>query len=314
MLRFSVTVANTTSSIHFTRCNGLFSQMRNGMAVYTTDYGGPIAQLLLAFRAGSRYEESDESGVAHHLLNSVGSDSEDSPGSDLLNQCSSLGNSHLTREIFAVQATVVRENAVRMAPVLTELCHLAIKPWDFDNINDAVKKEVLYKEPHKMLLNCLYHQSRLVSGQAAFIGINVDHLNLLERLEEGVKIREEAGKYGIQSEYFGGEARRQLNSSKAYVAIAGEGASFQDPEVIFVLFCHIRMCFALTMAIMECLLKSESSSDTAFWYATQLLGCRKVRSPAEFASLIKEVTKEDVDRVKLTFLAFLYKRRSKKES
>ena len=65
--------------------------MPNGLTVYSVDMGGPVAQLMLAFRAGSRFEQPDESGLTHHIRNAVGIDSENSFGAQMIWQCGNAG-------------------------------------------------------------------------------------------------------------------------------------------------------------------------------------------------------------------------------
>lgn len=67
------------------------SCLPNGLTVFSKDLKGPVAQLVLAFRAGSRYEQPDEFGITHHLRNCIGIDSERAFGVHLLYQCGGAG-------------------------------------------------------------------------------------------------------------------------------------------------------------------------------------------------------------------------------
>ena len=83
-----------------------------------------------------------------------------------------------------------------------------------------------------LLMSCLLQKSRLVSGQAALIGINIGHEDMLTYVDLRMKMRNDPGKLGPPSKYVGGEMRYPVASDFAHVAIAGEGASIVDPKVV----------------------------------------------------------------------------------
>lgn len=74
------------------------SRLPNGLAVASLDMGGAVSQLVIAFRAGARYEEPREAGLVHHLRNAVGIDSKNYLGAQMLWQCGSVG-ANLVRHI-----------------------------------------------------------------------------------------------------------------------------------------------------------------------------------------------------------------------
>lgn len=67
------------------------SRLPNGLTVASVDLGGPVAQLVVAYRAGTRYEMPDEAGLVHHIRNCIGGDSQRYYGAQLLWQCGSAG-------------------------------------------------------------------------------------------------------------------------------------------------------------------------------------------------------------------------------
>ncbi|VDD96364.1 unnamed protein product [Enterobius vermicularis] len=244
------------------------SCLPNGLTVFSKDLKGPVAQLVLAFRAGSRYEQPDEFGITHHLRNCIGIDSERAFGVHLLYQCGGAGAtlySHLTRDFLAVQASLVREHACRTLPLICELSQPAFKPWDLENVIETLDADIAYLKPHDQLSDCLHYaafrggplghslysaeelvgkydylklrrfaDSRLVSSQAVLVGINIDHDDILKFLNDHMRFHEKSSKEGLPSKYVGGEVRRSFTSRKAYVAIAGEGASIKEPENVAV--------------------------------------------------------------------------------
>lgn len=72
-----------------------------------------------------------------------------------------------------------------------------------------------------------------MSSQAVLVGINIDHDDILKFLNDHMRFHEKSSKEGLPSKYVGGEVRRSFTSRKAYVAIAGEGASIKEPEVSY---------------------------------------------------------------------------------
>lgn len=67
------------------------SRLPNGLTVASVDLGGPITQLVVAYRAGTRYEMPDEAGLVHQIRNCIGGDSQRYYGAQLLWQCGSAG-------------------------------------------------------------------------------------------------------------------------------------------------------------------------------------------------------------------------------
>lgn len=242
------------------------SHMPNGLVVYSADLYGPVSQLMLAFRAGSRFEQPDEVGLTHHLRNSVGTDSENAYGVQMLWQCGNAGVnvvSHLTRDLFAVQTSVIREHAGYTLRLLGELGQPAFKPWDFEETIPTLTADLAYMQPYDILMDklhyaayragplgnalyapeqtigkldfrklCKFAESRMVSGQACLVGINIGHDDMLEYVDKWLKMRSGSGKKASPSKYLGGEARHPIPSDCAHVAIAGEGASLQDKKAL----------------------------------------------------------------------------------
>lgn len=73
--------------------------------------------------------------------------------------------------------------------------------------------------------------SRLVSGNAVLVGVNVDHSQVLGYASTQLAIPEAAAKSTAPSQYRGGEVRHNAVLEMAHVAVVGEGASLQDHKV-----------------------------------------------------------------------------------
>lgn len=86
------------------------TRLSNGLTVASVELGGAVSSLVLAYRAGSRYQQPDEGGLVHHLRNNVGKDSEKYLGVKLLWQLGNIGanlNAYSTKDLLAVQTNVV---------------------------------------------------------------------------------------------------------------------------------------------------------------------------------------------------------------
>lgn len=86
------------------------SRLSNGLTVASVDLQGAVSQLLIAYKAGSRYEQPNEVGLVHHLRNSIGTDSANYLGVKLLWQSGSIGSAltaSASKDLLAVQMSVV---------------------------------------------------------------------------------------------------------------------------------------------------------------------------------------------------------------
>lgn len=240
------------------------SRLPNGMTVGSLDMGGVVSQLVFAFRGGSRFEQPDEKGLVHHLRNAVGTDSNNYLGPQMLWQCGSAGanlKSSITRDIFAVQMSVVRDNASVGLSLLGELAQPAFKPWNVEETAETIDTDLSYLEPYELLMEDVhyaafrsgplgnrlfseranvgkisykmlmdYAASRLVSGQAVVVGINIEHAELLGYVSEQLSVVEAPGQELSPSPYFGGELRHPTSSKLSHLAVVGSGSSLQDSK------------------------------------------------------------------------------------
>jgi ubiquinol-cytochrome c reductase core subunit 2 len=241
------------------------SRVQSGLTVASVDLHGPVTQLVLAFRAGSRYEQPDEAGLVHHLRNSIGKDSERYLGVKLLWQAGGLGSNltaTATKDLLAVQLNVSRNYAPVALSLLGELAEPASKPWDVHDVYPSVKLDLAHQQPFDITIDLLhkaayrngslansiladphrgsvgfkklsaFSKSRLVSSEAALVAVNLDRSVLLRFATEQGSIPEGSPKQAVESKYFGGDARLSTATPLAYVAIAGNGAKLSDVKSV----------------------------------------------------------------------------------
>lgn len=86
------------------------SRLPNGLTLSSVDSKGPVAQYIIAYRAGTRYEQANEAGLVHHLRNAIGTDSNSYLGVKLLWQTGSIGgtlNASSTKDLLVIQLSAV---------------------------------------------------------------------------------------------------------------------------------------------------------------------------------------------------------------
>ncbi|VDK42003.1 unnamed protein product [Anisakis simplex] len=239
------------------------SRLPNGLSVGSLDMNGAVSQLLIAFRAGTRYEQQpNEAGLVHHLRNAVGIDSNNYLGAEMLWHCGSFGANLMStssRDLFMVQMSVLRDHASVALSLLGELAQPAFKPWDLEEVYGTLHADRQYLQPYDILLEKLHSaafrngplgnelyakkskigkitskqllnfaSSRLVSGNAVLVGVNVTHQQILDYASTQLNITENNANPIVPSKYRGGEVRHNSTMQLAHVAIVGEGASLQD--------------------------------------------------------------------------------------
>ncbi|VDK62766.1 unnamed protein product [Onchocerca ochengi] len=207
------------------------SRLPNGLTVASVDLGGPIAQLVVAYRAGTRYEMPDEAGLVHQIRNCIGGDSQRYYGAQLLWQCGSAGanvNAMMTRDLLAVQMSVIRDRAAVGLSLLGELAQPAFKPWDVEDFRETVMIDRSYLKAYDKLMEHLHDASQMVTGNAVLVGVNIPHDQILDYAGTQFTLPEGNSISPKPSPYYGGEKRNKNLIKEAHVAIAGRGASLKN--------------------------------------------------------------------------------------
>ncbi|KHJ99482.1 peptidase M16 inactive domain protein [Oesophagostomum dentatum] len=244
------------------------SKLPNGLTVASLDRHGPITQLVLLFRAGSRYEAANEHGLVHHLRNSVGTDSARYPGLSLLWSsavCGGRVNAFSTRDVYGVSLSLPRDETSIGISVLGHIAQPAFKPWEVEDIIPTLKTDNAYKQPYAVayedlhraayrngsLANSVYASKNaigrisyktlvdfaskhLTTGQAVLYGLNIEHDRIVTYGETHAPLNNGQRLDAVPSPYKGGEWRRPAGEPLAHVLLAGEGASLNDPKAMAV--------------------------------------------------------------------------------
>ncbi|KAI6204480.1 hypothetical protein M3Y94_00678900 [Aphelenchoides besseyi] len=244
------------------------SRLPNGLTAASIDLNGSVSSLVVAYRAGSRFQQPNESGVVHTLRNSIGKDSAKYLGVKLLWQMGGAGgnlSSFATKDSLAVQLDVVRDNTPIGISLLGEFASPALKAWDLEDAEAALAYDLRTQKPYDWVLD-LFHKSayrngslattvlahsgqnhidnrqiesfahsRLLTGEAVLFGINVDHSDLLNYAGQQSAIREGKAASATESPYIGNQdTRREALTSTAHVLIGGEGAGLNNRSAVAV--------------------------------------------------------------------------------
>ncbi|EJW80232.1 peptidase M16 inactive domain-containing protein, partial [Wuchereria bancrofti] len=233
--RFSSTSVPARNAINV--AEEKISRLPNGLTVASVDLGGPVTQLVVAYRAGTRYEMPNEAGLVHHIRNCIGGDSQRYYGAQLLWQCGSAGatvNGMMTRDLLAVQMSVIRDRAPVGLSLLGELAQPAFKPWDVEDFKETLRIDRNYLKAYDLLLEDLHDASQMVTGNAVLVGVNIPHDQILDYASSQFTLPEGSSILPKPSPYCGGEKRHKNLMKEAHVAIAGRGASLKSRKSLAV--------------------------------------------------------------------------------
>ncbi|CAD6190475.1 unnamed protein product [Caenorhabditis auriculariae] len=242
------------------------SVLNNGLTVSSIELNGATSQLVLAFRAGSRYQPANKQGLVHLVRNSIGRDSQEFPGLSLVWNTAANGGqltASSNKDLLAIQIGVVRNNAPVALSILGQLGNNAFKPWDVEEVAaETIKRDQAKRCGNNIVLEQLHEaafrngplsrssyiqehsisakdlsafaKERLISGEAVLVGVNVDHDELVHVASQQFPLREGSASQTAGSTYFGGDVRRDGKGAETYVAIAGEGASLKNTKDVAV--------------------------------------------------------------------------------
>lgn len=242
------------------------TKLPSGLTVASVDHNGPISQLVLLFRAGSRYEGPNQHGLVHHLRNSVGRDSSNYPGLSLIWSSVVSGgrvNAFSTRDVYGVSLALPRDETSIGISILGHIAQPAFKPWDFEDVVPTLKVDNAYKAAYDVAFEDLHRAAYrngplarsvyaskvaigklsyktlaefsakyLTTGQAVLYGTNIEHERMVLYGESHAPINSGQKIDAAPSPYKGGEWRRAAGGSLAHVLLAGEGAALSDAKAM----------------------------------------------------------------------------------
>ncbi|CAG0913605.1 unnamed protein product [Notodromas monacha] len=237
----------------------------SGVIVASTECLSPISRVSIAIRAGSRYEKPKSVGASHMCRIIAGLGSKSASQISIVRNLNQIGASLTctgSREYLIYDVSCVKDYLPTAMKYLSEASvNPGLKPWELsDNLprlrvelasacysNEVAVLELLHKAAYRGqgLGNSIYAPAHNISHlcpntmaqfleetfttkRAAVVGVGVDHA-LLEDFASALPL---AGGDGVASsgKYGGGEVRIESGGSSTSVAVAYEGAGWNDPK------------------------------------------------------------------------------------
>ncbi|CAP36006.2 Protein CBR-UCR-2.3 [Caenorhabditis briggsae] len=252
-------------------------KLKNGLTVVAQDNNGAVSQLILAFRAGSRYQSVTQQGLVHHIRNFVGRDAQSYPGLQLVWQTGVVGGqmtSFASRDIFGVQISVPREESAYALSILGHVASKpAFKPWEIEDVLPTIRADIAHKSIYTQLFEDLHKAAfrndslaysiysskkqvgafgseelskfaakHFVTGNGCLVGINVDGEILKSYGEESGTISEGQSVHNHMEPFRGGDYRRFARGDTVHIMISGAGSPLSELRQLasqYVFLAHI---------------------------------------------------------------------------
>ncbi|CAI2357661.1 unnamed protein product [Caenorhabditis sp. 36 PRJEB53466] len=230
--------------------------LESGLRVSSVELNGATSSIVLAFRAGSRYQPANKQGVTHLIRNSIGRDAHEFPGLSLVWNTAQNGGKLTAvsnRDVLAIELNVVRDQSAVALSLLGQLGDNAFKPWDVEDVkHETLPTDSTYLTGTTLAFEQLHQaafrsgglglsnytvnsvsakdlsafaKEHLVAGDAVLVGVNVDHDTLVQAGSTQFPLAQGQAAKAAPAKYFGGEVRQDGRGSRTFVALAGEGSS-----------------------------------------------------------------------------------------
>lgn len=235
----------------------------NTLVAAVPEFPTKIGRVSVTFLAGSRYEDPDNSGVAHLVRSSAGLTTGTSSTFAILRNLGHLGaNYYVTsdRETITYTIEAHKENLTSSLKYFIEsISNQSFKPWELSDNSKRVEYELLSVAPELRVLDLahkaayrnnlgntvflpkynlkklgsehlLYYVKKYFTSNNAIIsGVGVD-LDLLGRVSEDLNLPTGESNCAPKAKYFGGDVRKFKSLDSAYLAVVGEGVSYKDSQ------------------------------------------------------------------------------------
>ncbi|EFO98123.1 hypothetical protein CRE_15338 [Caenorhabditis remanei] len=143
------------------------TKLGNGLTVGTIDSKKPLTQLVLAFRAGSRYEQANQAGLSHTIRNFVGRDSKNHFGTAIVWSAANYGGvvkSFTSRDLFGVSLTVPRDSTSYALHVLAQAAaNPGFKPWEVADVLPTMRADNGFRTAYDYVVD-LIHKAAYRNG------------------------------------------------------------------------------------------------------------------------------------------------------
>ncbi|XP_030746532.1 cytochrome b-c1 complex subunit 2, mitochondrial [Sitophilus oryzae] len=236
--------------------------LTNKLVVVAAENESALTRISVTFRAGSRYETSDNLGAVHVIRTAAGLSTKNASQFAIIRNIQQVGASLTAtadRETISYTLEGTRKAVEQVLPFLKEVAtEQVFKPWELSELGDRLKidlavrplqlraLDLLHKAAYrtglgnsqfvpkfqigKLSCETLQHYvaNTFTSSRAAVVGFGIDSSSLTQ-FAQSLNLEPNEG-VSNPSPYKGGEIRSDKGGDFAFVAIAGEGAAVNNPK------------------------------------------------------------------------------------
>ncbi|KAH0541212.1 cytochrome b-c1 complex subunit 2, mitochondrial [Cotesia glomerata] len=241
---------------------GDFQVLSNKITVAALDNNSPVTQVSIVFKAGPRNETYDTQGISHLLRLAAGLTTSRGTAFGITRNIQQLGGNIFAtsdRESTAYTLQVTRNHLDKALNFLEDVVTRQVfKPWEVNDLSPRLRYELsavpeatkllelLHKAAYRTGLGySLYSPKRHIDKisseslqhfvnswytgpRCAVVGTGIS-LSNLSSFANTLNVGTSEGN-SSPSKYYGGEIRKERNSSIASVALAVEGSSFNNDK------------------------------------------------------------------------------------
>ncbi|KAK4337062.1 hypothetical protein RND71_043758 [Anisodus tanguticus] len=247
------------------------TKLPNGILVASIENYSPVSRVGVFFRAGSRFETSENLGITHVLRNSLGLSTKQSTIFGITRNIDYNGGSLKaisTRDNFIYLLENIRDKNPEIMHYLAEsVSEPAFKSWELeDNVYrikvdleryqiDACAQlaDLLHRAAFRGGLSnslyCLsqnvgafkkdalmdYHNKHFIANKAVVVGLGVDHDKLTKFVNKQINLKSGNEVSEIKSKYIGGDCRLPSNSKLTFASVVAEGAPLKNKKDALIL-------------------------------------------------------------------------------
>lgn len=231
--------------------------------VAVPNYPSKIGRVSVTFKAGSRYEEPENTGISHLIRSSAGFTTESSTTFAILRNLGHLGaNFYATsdRETITYTIEAHKDNLTAgLKYFIASISGQTFKPWELTDNQKRLEYDLLTVSPASRVLDLVHKAAyRNALGNTVFLskanikklgtehllhyvaknfnnnnaivsGVGVD-LDTLAFVTEDLNLPTGDSNCTPKAKYYGGDVRKLKPLDATYVAVVGEGASYNDSQ------------------------------------------------------------------------------------
>jgi len=235
----------------------------NTLVVAVPNYPTKIGRVSVTFSAGSRFEDPENAGLAHLVRSSAGLTTELSSTFSILRNLGHLGaNYYVTSDRETITYTIEAHKdtfANTLKYYIESISNQTFKPWELSDNLKRLEYELLTIPPELRVLDLahkaafrnglgntvflpkynikklgtehlLYYVKKNFNANNAIISsVGVD-LDTLANISEDLNLPTGDPNIPSKTKYFGGDLRKSKPLDVTYLAVVGEGVSYNDPQ------------------------------------------------------------------------------------